>query len=46
MLSESLKAIGLSTQIWIEIDAEFFEGLNQWQSLNKVKDIISYLYKN
>ena len=42
---ESLKAADLSTQIWIGIDAEFFEGLTQQQSLNKALDMISFLSK-
>ena len=43
MVFESLKATGLSTQIWVGIDAEFFEGLTQSQSLKKAQDMISYL---
>jgi sugar phosphate isomerase/epimerase len=45
MVFESLKATGLSTQIWVGIDAEFFEGLTQSQSLKKAQDMISYLSK-
>ena len=45
MVFESLKATGLSTQIWIGIDAEFFEGLTQRQSLKKALDMISFLSK-
>jgi sugar phosphate isomerase/epimerase len=45
MVFESLKATGVSTQIWIGIDAEFFEGLTQQQSLNKALDMISFLSK-
>jgi hypothetical protein len=43
MVFESLKATGVSTQIWIGIDAEFFEGLTQRQSLKKALDMISFL---
>ena len=43
MVFESLKATGLSTQIWVGIDAEFFEGLTQSQSLEKAQDMISYI---
>ena len=42
---ESLKATGLSTQIWVGIDVEFFEGLTQSQSLEKAQEMISYLSK-
>tara|TARA_B110000967_G_scaffold157587_1_gene162764 strand:+ start:195 stop:1010 length:816 start_codon:yes stop_codon:yes gene_type:complete len=45
MVFESLKTTGLSTQIWVGIDAEFFEGLTQPQSLKKAKEMISYLSK-
>ena len=45
MVFESLKATGLSTQIWVGIDAEFFEGLTQSQSLKKAQDMISFLSK-
>jgi sugar phosphate isomerase/epimerase len=45
MVFESLKATGVSTQIWIGIAAEFFEGLTQRQSLEKALDMISFLSK-
>ena len=45
MVFKSLKATGLSTQIWVGIDAEFFEGLTQSQSLKKAQDMISFLSK-
>ena len=45
MVFESLKATGVSTQIWIGIAAEFFEGLTQRQSLKKALNMISFLSK-
>ena len=45
MVFESLKATGVSTQIWIGIAAEFFGGLTQRQSLEKALDMISFLSK-
>lgn len=45
MVFESLKDTGLSTQIWIGIDAEYFGGLTQSESLKKAHDMISYLSK-
>ena len=45
MVFESLKDTGLTTQIWIGIDAEYFEGLIQPESLKKAQDMISYLSK-
>jgi len=42
---ESLKATHTSTQIWVGIDAEYFEGLTQSQSLKKAQDMISFLSK-
>ena len=43
MVFESLKVTELSTQIWVGMDAEFFEGLSESQSLKKAQDMISYL---
>ena len=43
MVFESLKVTELSTQIWVGIDAEFFEGLSESQSLKKAQDMISCL---
>ena len=45
MVFESLKATHTSTQIWIGIDVEYFEGLTQSQSLKKAQDMISFLSK-
>jgi sugar phosphate isomerase/epimerase len=45
MVFESLKATGVSTQIWIGIAADFFEGLSKRQSLKKALNMISFLSK-
>ena len=40
---ESLKTTQLSTQIWVGIDSQYFEGLMQAECLTKAKEMISYL---
>lgn len=40
---ESLKTTQLSTQIWVGIDSQYFEGLMQTECLTKAKEMITYL---
>ncbi len=39
----TIKESGLSTQIWLGINANFFEGLNEEESIDKGMDMVKYL---